>query len=235
MTLLQSKQVEKILTCYNRVDGFTTSAATSDVVTTPITTALTTAGNNGVAVPLQVSTDVFTIGVVTAGSNRVLIFDNTNKLPISDGNGDEVYGRITEAAGVYTLSYFVETAGVETAYAMVGADIDFEFAYRFDFVRFPADATIKVKSRNVGDDPASGGSGSSVEEIINISALNTFADLTFNPSSNVILYINGKGEDNLSGGAFTEVAKAITWSSGNAGYDAETTDRAVAVYSSLEA
>lgn len=33
-----------------------------------------------------------------------------------DADGDEIYGRVTEAAGVWTLSFFSEVAGVETAH-----------------------------------------------------------------------------------------------------------------------
>lgn len=41
----------------------------------------------------------------------------------TDADGNEVYGRITEAAGVWTLSFYVDLAGVETAYTFPTSQI----------------------------------------------------------------------------------------------------------------
>jgi hypothetical protein len=58
--------------------------------------------------------------VVTAPENRLFIrqASGTNQGDeYLDAFGNVVYGRITEAAGVWTLSYFVDLAGVETPYS----------------------------------------------------------------------------------------------------------------------
>jgi hypothetical protein len=94
---------------------------------------------------------------VTSGANRVLIYDSTTNNKLIDTNGNEVYGRITESGGVYTLSYFVEVAGVETAFTMTAGTIDFLFPYRFTFTQFPSDAPIRVQSSFVGEDPVASG------------------------------------------------------------------------------
>lgn len=58
--------------------------------------------------------------VVNAPENKIVIRQgppslNTND-PYVDGFGNIVYGRLTELAGVWTLSYYVEIAAVETPY-----------------------------------------------------------------------------------------------------------------------
>ncbi len=40
---------------------------------------------------------------------------------LRDSKGKRIFGRLTEAAGVWTLSYYTETAGVETAYSFAAA------------------------------------------------------------------------------------------------------------------
>lgn len=42
---------------------------------------------------------------------------------IIDGTGNQVYGRLTESAGVWTLSYYVNLSGVETAYSLPSTDV----------------------------------------------------------------------------------------------------------------
>ena len=98
MTLFKAKQISKLLAAQIRVAGFAASGS-SNVVTTPITSALSTAGDGGISVPLQVSASSG-LGVVTAApNNRIEIYDATSKAKISSA-GFEVYGRLTEAAGV---------------------------------------------------------------------------------------------------------------------------------------
>jgi hypothetical protein len=64
--------------------------------------------------------------VVAAPENKVLLrqASGTDEGDVfKDGSGNIVYGRITEAAAVWTLSYYVDIAGVETAYSFSGADV----------------------------------------------------------------------------------------------------------------
>lgn len=59
-------------------------------------------------------------GVVTTGAyNKVLIRQATGAEAgdvFTDTLGNEVYGRLTEAAGVWTVSFYVDVSGVQTAY-----------------------------------------------------------------------------------------------------------------------
>ena len=68
-------------------------------------------------------------GVVTdPPSNRVVIIDELGEF-LENAAGDRVYGRLTFAATVWTLTYFVVTAGVETAYS-IPAPIDINIYYK---------------------------------------------------------------------------------------------------------
>jgi hypothetical protein len=228
MALVQSKQVKKFIDSYVGVTSFTASG-TSTVVTTAITTALSTAGEGGVSMPLQVASSS-QVGAIVTGNNRVEIYDSTTKEKLVS-SGLEVYGRLTQSAGVYTLSYFVLDAGVETA-VTIATDINFEFPYRFDFARVPSDFAISVKTKFVGEDP--NGSGYTIiREVRSVTALNTLANLSKTPLYGVELIVNGVSELSV-GISFSVSGKAITWNATNAGYALETTDAVIAVYETNE-
>lgn len=228
---LKAKQIVKILSAPIRVSAFAASSS-SNVVTTAITTALSTAGSGGVSVPLQISTGESVIGVITSSSsNRVEIYDTTTKDKLQDADANEVYARLTQSAGVYTLSYYSLVGGTETSYTFPSStNIDFEFNYRFDFDRYPADAAISIGTRNISQDPRSSG-GSPFSELVTVTAQNTLANLTKPPvvSSTIALFVNGEAFDSFSG-AFSLSGQALTWSSSNAGMVLDTTDRVVARY-----
>jgi hypothetical protein len=225
--LTPAKQVQKLLDGVVRVVNFA-AVGLDDVVTTALTTALSTASSTGGVMPLQVaSASVFGV-VTTAAKNKVAIFDTATKLPISSG-GNEVFGRLTEAAGVYTVTYFTLVAGVETAYNMPATNIDFEFFYRFDFERLPADFATGVSARVVSDDPTGG--SIPVEELRTVTALNTLQALSFAPApaNSLVLVVNHLEYSPLDG-AFTVTGTAVTWIPGVAGFNLETTDKVVAKY-----
>jgi hypothetical protein len=243
MALLNAKQVNKLQSAFIQVAGqAVTNNSASVIVTAGITTALLTAGvgEGGVgttAVPVQVSTGTSVLGVITtAPHNRVEIYNATTKGKYL-ALGEEVYGRLTEAAGVYTLSFFTFTnAGVETAYTMTPATtINYEIAYRFDFARFPVDGAIGVMTRNVEQDINVAATILFVEPIA-VTAVNTLAPLTRTPIDDVGLKLIVNGHDQFPSGAtpeFTRAALALTWSPANAGFALATTDEVFASYITL--
>jgi hypothetical protein len=236
MTRIAAKQIIKVLAAPIRVVGLAIATTTTSTnVTTPITTALTTA-SDGAAVSLVVSANNTSPGVVTTGvSARVEIYNTTTKDKILATNGEEVYGRLSEAAGVYTLSYFtLPNTGTETAYTFPAAAIvDFEFNYRFDFHQLPADAIVAIVSRNISDDAGAAG-GTLFGEVVAVTATNTLAVLTKTPvsQSTVQLIVNSAQQE--PGFDFTIAAKTITWVPASAGFALATTDRVFAVYNTLE-
>lgn len=225
--LVQPKQIFKILAACVRVNGFTTSVGTSDIVTTEITTVLGSAGAGGASVPLQVSPNDTSLGVVTTSpNNRIELWDTTSRLKVQDGNGNEVYGRITEAAAVYTLSYYSVVSGVETAFSMDGRDIDFTVNYRFDFWRYPGDAGTIIGCRNVNDDPLGGLNGRCVCEELPVTATNDITDLSYTPADTgcVEFHVNHLGYLNGGSGPFSVTGKAVAWNPATGQYDINTTD-----------
>lgn len=93
-------------------------------------TALTGATGSSTTITTEMSGKTASSGSTVAGVpvsspyNRAVLFDQNGSEGhdyIQDGAGRIVYGRVTEAAGVWTLSYYVNNAGVETAHTLSGA------------------------------------------------------------------------------------------------------------------
>lgn len=226
-----AKHVEKILAAPVRAVGFSASGS-STTVTTAITTALTNAGTGAATMPLQVSANDLAIGVIVSGqSNRVEISDATTKDKLKDDSGNEVYGRITHATGVYTLSYYTLVDGTETEYTFDSStSIDFEFGYRFDFARYPTDAAIAIPSRNIAQDPKGTG-GTAFGERLNVLSTNTLAELTKTPIAASTLELNVNGESfDADSGAFTVSGTTVTWNASTAKLQLDTSDRVYARY-----
>ena len=142
-TLIQAKQIDLLQDAPVVVGGQAVTAASSTVITTALTTSVATAGRGATSVPLQVASATQAGVVTTAALNTVDIFDATTKDKLVSSAGNEVYGRITEAAGVYTLSYYTRISGTETAYTMTAGNIDFRYAYRFTLEKLPIDAIMR--------------------------------------------------------------------------------------------
>ena len=133
------RQILGTITTPVKTLGFSASGA-NDNVTVAITATLATAGRGAGLVPTTVSTGESVQGIiVTGGINRVEIF-NTSLKDRFYANGNLVYGRITEAAGVYTLTYYYLNGAIETPYSISGPiAIDFVINYRFKIGTFPSD------------------------------------------------------------------------------------------------
>lgn len=238
MSKFHSSQIKRLFDSYLRVNAFAATGL-NDVVTTPITTLLGSAGDLSVSVPLQVSTynsGTQTEGLITTGTgNKVEVYHSTTKEKLDDNQGNEVYARITEAGGVYTLTYYSLINGVETAFDIGTTTIDFEFLYRFEFHNLPVNFAVAIQSRNVDDDGGSD-NGRLVVEQVTVSSTNTLANLTYTPDvpSNVQLSVNGKLEDTLGGSGLSIAGKVLTWTAGTIGYNCLTSFRVVAQYTTLE-
>jgi hypothetical protein len=70
--------------------------------------------------------------VTTAPLNRCEIYDEATGTYIEDAGGQRVYGRVTEASGVWTVTYFTNEAGVETSHSLSTANIKIFFREVFD-------------------------------------------------------------------------------------------------------
>lgn len=73
------------------------------------------------------------LGVPTTSPyNRVEIKNSSTDTYLEDAGGQRVYGRITESTGTWTLSYYTNEAGVETAHSLSSTDIRVYFKEVFD-------------------------------------------------------------------------------------------------------
>lgn len=236
MSILKRKQVDAVFGAYLRATNFTASGL-DDTVTAAITSVLGVAGRNGASVPLAVSTSEDTPGVLTVGLNRVEIYDAATDLKIADTTGNEVYGRITQAGGIYTLAYYTLINGVETAYnGFVAKVIDFEFIYRYAFSDIPAEAFVGILSRNINEDPTGSGA-KTFTELRSPTAANTVPNLTNTPNQNynILAIINGQTISTQDSPTPFSVSasKVVAWNASSAGYSLATTDNVVFRYTTL--
>jgi len=77
-------------------------------------------------------------GVITTGSNnRVVIVNNDTETAIEDAGGQRVYGRITESTGTWTLSFYTNESGIETAHSLSSQDVRIYFKEVFTLETIP--------------------------------------------------------------------------------------------------
>ncbi len=225
--MIKAKQIEKQLAGYVYFEQ-TGATGTSSVVTTALTTALETAGDNGRAVPFRVASSTDT-GVIATGNNIVGVY-NEDGDRISNDEGLEVYGRVTQASGVYTVSYFISDEGVETAYNIGAAQtLRLSVPYKFSFHDLPADAIVGTETRFVQNDPSNG--SPQFQENLTVTGANTLSQVTrvVNTNRPVSLVVNSLAHPRETG-VFTVAGKVITWVPAVAGYDLDTDDKVTIVY-----
>jgi hypothetical protein len=226
---IQSKQINKIQAGVIRIAGLAVTGGTFNI-TTALSTALSTAGAGGISVPVQPSVNEG-LGLITTGL--------TNRVEINDGTlaaaGNEIYSRLTEAGGVYTLTFFTLVNGVETAHSFASATtIYVDVPYRFDFWRLPTDSPIATSYRIIGG--ASGTAQAILQtEPLAVTATNTLANLSKVPNvpANLTLSVFGVLHYTIAPADFTVNGQAITWNPANAGFSLAVGDRVIAQYTTL--
>lgn len=218
--LIQAAQISQNLAAPIWITGVTVTGSSANI-TSPLTTALNSAGNNGVSVPLQISTSSSVVGVITTGTNaQVSIASNVNGAQFDDANGNMVYGIITQLYSAYTLSFYTNVNGTQTAYSFSSSTvINFTVNYVFDFYRFPAYALIGVK--NILVDQLSYQIPVPFTQALTIGTANTIPSLSYTPISTygVNFVVNGVTYSTLSGiGEFAITGTSVSFSSVNAGF-----------------
>lgn len=235
----RKEQIERIFTGLVNMTSVSINGTSADV-TTSLTTALTTAGFGGGAIALTNSASESAAGVVVTATNnlnRAQVFLSSTKKPLYYA-GEKVFGKLTYSASVYTLTLYYNNAGVDTVYNTGGAvSFDVLVPYRYAFKDIPSDffSYILQKYPYV-DFNASTNQGRTVEEKLNVTALNTISSLTYVPTvgTKVTLLVNGKSEFNTGATpSFTVSGNVITWSATNAEYPVKTTFSVFARYQTL--
>ena len=129
----------KLVGMRRTVLAFATTAASSDTVTTVVEAAA------AVDTPRTdlVSGEGIFVGTVAASTDvkKVLIRQAGTDQGVVDDNGDEVFGKLSEAAGVFTLSYFNAD---NSAFTFGGVtNIDFSFVEAQDLHSLSPEALLQ--------------------------------------------------------------------------------------------
>jgi len=234
--MIRTKQISWVTGAPIRLTGVNINGSSINI-TSQLSNSLATVGRGGVSVPLQVST-LEGVGLITSQPlNIVQVYTSNTQLRLADVDGNEVYGRLTEASGVYTLSLFSLVNGAETATSLSNVSIDLDINYRFDFTRLPTDFAISV-SKTVSNDPRVNAGASVYTQQLTVTGLNTLSALSKTPStlSNLAIIVNDVPYYSFGGSTakFTLSNKVVTWNAITAGYSLESSDYVVAHYTTKE-
>lgn len=159
-------------------------------ITTQLTTALASAARNSRPVPLQRSANEEGRGVVMSGE-IISIYSSTTQRK-TQLNGIEVFGILSEAAGVYTLTFRqISDLGGITDVLLDSQNISIEVPYRFDIHELPSNAITALSDRNVYQDVEN--RFEVVQEDVIIVTKNTIPVLSQEPVLNGAVWIEYRG------------------------------------------
>ncbi len=230
MTKILEKQIKHFENASFMINNVSVDGSGSDNVTSDL--SISDKFGNAYTVQKTNSDQSIEGFIVESGLNIVDIFDNSADKRIVDDENREVYAKLTEASGVFTLTYYVNDEGTETAYSIPsGISINFIVKYNSDWSRTPKSAKQGFVSRIIANDPSQlGGRYVSIDSQT-ISATNTVADLPDAPIAGTISFkINGVEANN----GFSVSGKAITVDANSLGYSLETSDRLSISYETKE-
>ncbi len=230
---IQAKQLNKPMIAPVQISGLSFPAAATMDVSTALAATVSTAGAGvspfaaSTSVPHQTASGTQMGWVLTPPDNRVEVYTTAAGNKIASSANNEVYGRLTAAGAVYTLSLYELIAGIETAYAMPAiTSIRGEFDYLYTFDALPYNAITALNARNVAQDATTG--IRLYQEIVTVTALNTLAALTKSYTASGVFQMNINGQTVLPiGGAsagFSVAGTAVTLSAANLGFNVSTTD-----------
>jgi hypothetical protein len=230
--LIPLKQIDGFINAYILLSGINVTGSSSNV-TSALSTACNTAGKGGTSVPfVQFSSYDNGQGISTDGT-RLLIYDSADKSEFKDSSGNFVYGKLTFASNVFTLSFYSLVAGAETAYSFSSAtSIGFNIVYVFSLATFPPDALTKVGVVEL--DSSTLRETKSIREVITVATTNTITQkLSYTPLYGVEFRVNSVPYYTVDTAPLFSVGgtgnKDITITASN-GFDVTTTDKVTAHY-----
>lgn len=158
---------------------------------------------------------------VVAAAAAFSVSTDPGEAKVISSSGAEVFGEVTEAAGVYTLALYSIENSVKTLFTPTAATtIDLALPYLYTFDQLPADAFGGGTSKFISQD-ASGGDRTTVERLT-VTGTNVLSALSLPVKSGTVskLSINGQVLSSLGGinAPFSIVSTAVTWNSVKAGF-----------------
>jgi hypothetical protein len=188
---IQNYQINQFLIGRIVLSGVTVSS-TSATITTNLSTACNTAGNGGVAVPFQTSSGITTEGFVVSTinnlTNQCQIFNHSTLAEVLDSNGNQVYGRLTYSGSAYTVSFYSNVNGTETAYSFASTSIDIIVSYVFSLYHLPIDFALVANKYNFDITQVS--VPITIRQLLSITTANTVPNLTYTPLNGVHFIYN---------------------------------------------
>ncbi len=146
--------------------------------------------------------------VVIAPNNKIIIRDKTTSDQVLSPAGDQVYGRLTHSAGVWTLSFYTDVAGTETAFSLTAQDIQWYYQRLYNPI---TDAPIYSQLASIPSDNAT-------QDVIDASAsqrglmsasIQTLGGVkTWNAGQNMVAYLAIQRADVASTASIVQLASA---------------------------
>lgn len=232
--LIQRDQVKIPQVGPMNILGYTTTAGTTNIINSALSSATQGAGYNNQNLPFQVASLAAYSETCGWILDRIIsVYDSVTKTAFTDNNGNEVYGKITKPSADYLLAFFSIVNGTETPFAIdAGKVIDFQAQYLFDSNNAPIDLMIRQNAVQIGQDPEN--NTKLYHENLTITALNTLSNLTYFPveGTAVEILIDGGSHVSTVNGTISVAGKAITYNNtyNAGGYNIRTTSNAVAKY-----
>lgn len=235
-TSIQRDQVQSFDAGYINVLGYTTSAGTTNIINSTLSTAAQGAGYGGENLQHKLGSQNSHSESCGWLETKVPVYDTVTKTAFTDGNGNEVYATLTKPAVDYILSFFSLVDGTETAFSIeAGKVVDLQIAYMFDSHNKPNDLHIRQSAVVIGSDPSN--NTKLYHENLTITALNTLSNLTYFPVSgtDVEIVIDGGAHVSTINGTISVSGKAITYNNDynpatSSGFSLRTTSSAYARY-----
>lgn len=206
MNLLQRTQLERTYHVAPQIGTITTTGGTND----DITSILTTLSSNE-NIPLQIAVQSSTKAMGYVLNDKTPVWLAGTETAFTDGNGNEVYIKLTKPSSNYLINYYSLVNGTETAFTIdASIEIDFAVNYYYDDLKLPEDALVRVSKARMGEDPSS--KAELFSEVLTITALNTISNLTKTPVAGkpINFKVNGLTYSVVAG-YFSVVNKAVTW------------------------
>jgi hypothetical protein len=213
----------------------------------------------GIAIPSAASVTVTTAfaGKVSGGSNSVVGVFTTNPnnkiflresatgKALASGIGataKSVFGRLTESAGTWTLSFFTLVAGVETAYdfaagydsgahPLAGDNFDFRWCESVQIADSAPTAIVYAGEGIDEFDPSSPTNHNHIQETVAVTSNGqTGFALSQTPKdvADVIMTVNGVRYEYGSGKDYTIAGSTVTWL--DVDFTLQTTDEVIFSY-----
>jgi hypothetical protein len=174
----------------------------------------------------------FSANATAAGTAAFTVQTADGESKFQSVSGAEVFGELTSAAGVYTLTLWSIESGIRTQFVPATAiTVDMALGYLFSFENLPADSLSGGTSRFVSQDVTP--TSRVITELLAVTAVNTLAarSTAAKAGGAQCLIINGQSVDALAPFAFTMAGTATTWNAVNAGYSlVPGVDRVIARY-----